>query len=976
MSQKPDAPSNYKKYKSLSSSENFSDEEMARDWTLSTRDLEEVSRYRKDARLYIAIQLCCVRLYGRFFQRVNDLSVRIINYLNTQLKLPSELTVNVNTRKATISTYRNNILIYLGFRKFDDLAEKQLIDWLLLKVKQGKLPDELFVLSQEYLLSNRILLPGPSVLDKLVTHLSSQEHLEVFESVYQKLPTDIINAIEQILKLSEGEQRTFFFDLKQYPPSATISSLKDYLGKYQRLMDMGIDQMKEQLVEPAFQQYLFELTGKYNATDIKRFNRHKRYALMICFLLESRKQLLDYLVKLHDQFMTDLVRKAKNTYEKQYRKRRHKQKKAMNDILFSIKSLLYWSENPRMTKKAFWKQVDSSTLKNSYEIVAEFNRFVTIGYGHFVLTRYPSLRKYFSNFITLPFSAATGSESLLKAINIIRKLDTGQMKELPEALPTDFVPKDLRHLLYNKEQQINRNIWESSLAIAVKNALRSGNLYLAQSKQHVSFWELILSEANWEEIQEDAYIELNQPLEGKAKSILIEQFNDSVKTAISRFEENDFATIIDGKLKLKRDDKLAEDPKVKQLQKVIDDSIPFIRIEELLMEVDKMTGFTKHFKPITGHSSKPKQFYKTLIAAIVSQATNLGVVAMSVSMKDTSVDKLRHVLHYFIREETLKAANAQIVNQHHKLPLSSVYGSGNISSSDAQRFGIRASSLLASYYPRYYGYYEKAIGIYTHVSDQYAVFSTRAISCGPREALYVLDGLLENNTILKIRAHTTDTHGFTEIIFALCYLLGYCFMPRIKDLKDQQLYKVEKERDYGVFNPLLTKTADTEIVEEQWDMMIRVASSLKKRTAPAHVIAQSLMSSAPSDRLTKAFVNLGRIIKTEYILRYITDPDLRRTVQLQLNKGEYRHKLPRRVFFADQGEFTTGDYAEIMNKASCLSLVSNAVLYWNTLHINNLVKDLRNRGEIIEDETLSHISLLPYKHVIPNGSYFIEDFKT
>ena len=54
---------------------------------------------------------------------------------------------------------------------------------------------------------------------------------------------------------------------------------------------------------------------------------------------------------------------------------------------------------------------------------------------------------------------------------------------------------------------------------------------------------------------------------------------------------------------------------------------------------------------------------------------------------------------------------------------------------------MRASSLLASYYPRYYGYYEKAIGIYTHVSDQYAVFNTQVISCGPREALYVLDGL-------------------------------------------------------------------------------------------------------------------------------------------------------------------------------------------------------------------------------------------
>jgi TnpA family transposase len=306
------------------------------------------------------------------------------------------------------------------------------------------------------------------------------------------------------------------------------------------------------------------------------------------------------------------------------------------------------------------------------------------------------------------------------------------------------------------------------------------------------------------------------------------------------------------------------------------------------------------------------------------------------------------------------------------MPLSSVHGKGTLSSSDGQRFKIRADSLLASYYPRYYGYYEKAIGIYTHMSDQYSVFNTKVISCSPREALYVLDGLLENNTILKIREHTTDTHGYTEIIFALCYLLGYYFMPRIRDLKDQQLYRIDKNGNYGVFAPLLNKTADIDIVEELWDPMIHVSHSLKERTASAHVIVQRLTNSFPSDRLSKAFTNLGRIIKTEYILRYLTDPELRRTVQLQLNKGEYRHRLPRWIFFANQGEFTTGDYEEIMNKASCLSLVSNAVLYWNTIKINDIVEGLRDQGESIDNELLSHISLLPYKHVLPNGTYFIE----
>ena len=64
-----------------------------------------------------------------------------------------------------------------------------------------------------------------------------------------------------------------------------------------------------------------------------------------------------------------------------------------------------------------------------------------------------------------------------------------------------------------------------------------------------------------------------------------------------------------------------------------------------------------------------------------------------------------------------------------------------------------------------------------------------------------------------------------------------------------------------------------------------------------------------------------------------------------------------------------------MNKASALSLVSNAILYWNTSRISNIVESLKNQGEIVHDDTLAHISLLPFKHVLPNGTYFIEDEK-
>ena len=961
------------RYQPISLPSEFSDEAMTKDWTLSNQDREEVKKYSKSFRLNIAIQICTVRLYGRFLQQASDLSPQILNYLGQQLDLPPSLAIKTPQRESTYFEHRQNVLKYLGFKRFNETTQKHLEVWLEQKAQQGILPDALFQQAEHHLLDKQILLPGPTVLERLIIHVCSTVHKQIFESVFQHLSPELRQSIDRLLKVSEGEQRSYFHHLKAYPPAATISSLQSYLERYKTVTATGIDNFEGQMLTPAFLDYLFKQAKRYSAKDLKRFTDHKRYALMTCFLLETRKVLLDHLVMMHDQYIIDMRRKARNIHEQKHRELRKRQKKAVDIVLDANSYLLDWPTDQPLLKQDFWQLVDEQQFRSSLDDLRCFKHLEESGYGDLLLARYPSLRKYFAEFIHLPFSAEHGNDSLIEAIGLVRQLDSGDLKKLPATAPMDFVPKELRRVLKNKTGTLNRNAWEMGLAFAIKDKLRSGDLYLPQSKQHVSFWDLMLSETRWQQMRTSAFEELQQPPKDEVKSLISQRFHHAISKAKEKFPSDDFAEIQDEKLKLKRYEKVAIPDDVSTLQKIINARLPSIRIEQLLMEVDELTHFTRHFTPIQDHQSKPAHFYRTLIATLISQATNLGVVSMSASVKGTTIDMLRHVLRYFIREETLTAASAEIVNRHHELPLSAIHGAGTLSSSDAQRFGIRASSLLASYYPRYYGYYEKAIGIYTHVSDQYSVFSTKVISCSPREALYVLDGLLENNTILKIREHTTDTHGYTEIIFALCHLLGFYFMPRIRDLKDQQLYRVDRQADYGVFTPLLTKTADIDIVEEQWEEMIRVVISLKKRTSPAHVVVQKLTNSFPADRLSKAFTHFGRILKTQYILRYLTDPTLRQRGQRQLNKGEYRHKLPRRVFFADQGEFTTGDYEEIMNKASCLSLVSNAILYWNTIKINDIVESLRAQGEVIEDETLSHISLLPFRHVVPTGTYFIDD---
>ena len=115
---------------------------------------------------------------------------------------------------------------------------------------------------------------------------------------------------------------------------------------------------------------------------------------------------------------------------------------------------------------------------------------------------------------------------------------------------------------------------------------------------------------------------------------------------------------------------------------------------------------------------------------------------------------------------------------------------------------------------------------------------------------------------------------------------------------------------------------------------------------------------------------LGRVVRTTFIMRYLHDAKMRDRVQLQLNRGEGRHALSKRIFFGNQGVFRTGEVDELMNKVSALSVLSNAVLVWNNVRIAEMiVRSLEARGDVVAHPDLARVSPLVHAHVIPSGTY-------
>ena len=97
---------------------------------------------------------------------------------------------------------------------------------------------------------------------------------------------------------------------------------------------------------------------RYSATDLKRFADHKRYALMLAFLLETRKGLLDHLVLMHDQYVTEMCRHVRQRYEQQHRELRKRQKRAIDVVLETTERFLDWPDEHTFSKADLWQQAD------------------------------------------------------------------------------------------------------------------------------------------------------------------------------------------------------------------------------------------------------------------------------------------------------------------------------------------------------------------------------------------------------------------------------------------------------------------------------------------------------------------------------------------------------------------------------------------------------------------------------------------
>ena len=265
---------------------------------------------------------------------------------------------------------------------------------------------------------------------------------------------------------------------------------------------------------------------------------------------------------------------------------------------------------------------------------------------------------------------------------------------------------------------------------------------------------------------------------------------------------------------------------------------------------------------------------------------------------------------------------------------------------------------------------------YTFIDESHRFFHSQVINVNERESGYVIDGLMHNNTV-KSDIHSTDTHGFTEVMFGLTNLLGFSFAPRIKNFKDQQLYGCNSPKVYHSLGYKLMpkRKINEKLIADSWDEILRFIITIKERKTTATQLLKRLTSYSRQHKLYSSLKELGKIIKTDFLLNYIDDVKLRQRIEKQLNKVEASNKFSKAVFFGNSNEFTVATVEEQNIANNSKRLIQNSIILWNYLFITKKLQQAQNKNEMKEIlKALKNSSIVAWSHVNLYGQYDFQSY--
>ena len=953
----------------------------------------------------------------RFFFSLNDHELSVINKFRNRGQRymfvvllgyfkakPVVLSLGFHQIKHDLKYVYQSLLPGSGFRPFN-LSKKQceriyqdifnlceyqrwnsknhrpiLLDHLTEHAKAWTAPRNLFDAAIEYLSGQKVAIPAYSTLQKIISQVVIQEQNRLITSIDIELSQDLNQVLADIVN---GDGVLTLRQLRLSAHNFTRVELEKELTVHRHIQPWmpEVNKVLYALSLSQKNQQHFADRVDYYGAKLKRQSEGRQRLYLLCYFQSRWQQALERIADGFVHHVRQAKQKAKvhaqETVYQDWQKAAKNVSKAAEVLHLFIDDSIDQAQSFGDVKQQALKLLAVKELESVCLFLNEQKRSVDEAvwqyYDQKGSLRTGLLRKLF---LCLRVEGGDGTQRLAAALNQAKQYLSEKGELITDAIDKRLPLKKQMPFLQDDKRTIKPDRYEWYLYLQIPSRL-NGQLTLPEVIKYRALDADLVSRERWLEEKNQLLEQAQLPKLTAEPNKLIEHM--AMELDIRFHEVSDYLERADNRNIILRN------PKGKRLWRLPNASpkhlinnpffqqMPTTGVADMLRMVDRDTGFIDCFEHVLGAQSKSRSHEFDLLAILVGNATNQGIYGIA-QISDRTYDQLSTIQANYLRLETLNSANDCINNATGRLPIFKHY---NIqedvihASTDGQKFEARRETFKTRYSSKYFGT-QKGVSAMSLIANHSAI-NARVIGANEHESHYIFDLLMSNSSEIVPDVLSTDTHGVNHVNFALLDLFGYSFAPRYAQVGKviNEIFNVKEDNNQRV-ELQLKKPINTKRITQHWDTIQRIAVSLKERKTTQATLVRKLSGYKKNHPLLEAITEYNRIVKASYLLNYIDDASLRNYVQRALNRGEAYHQLRRAISNVNGDQFRGSSEDEIHLWNECARLVTNAVIYFNSSILSQLLNSFEYQHDEEKIRIVKQASPVAWYNINLKGTYSFE----